>query len=154
MNLSITFEETSRRNLQQALRKAPQKTVGEIRKWVNRTAARTERQVVFEAPVDKGQLKQSTHSKFAINGLEAEVRPTAKHAIWVHEGTGIYGKYKRPIQPKRARVLAWQGSGGMIFARSVKGIKPNPFMDRAYKKVKPEADRDAVKTLDHIVRSI
>ena len=154
MKLDIHLEERSRRDLEMALRVAPEKTVKGIRNWVNRTAIRTSETARNEAPYDKGHLKQNIHSKVAVNGLEATVMPTPKYALYVHDGTGIYGPKKRPITPKRGKVLAWESGGQMHYARSVKGIRPNKYMDRAYKAVKPEAERDAIKTLDQIVRSI
>ena len=67
---------------------------------------------------------------------------------------GIYGPTGQPIRPKTAKVLAWPTRGitsvrassipgrgpvvsrsqtatGMAFARSVKGVPPNPFLLKA-----------------------
>lgn len=56
------------------------------------------------------------------------------YALWVHNGTGIYGPHKTPIVPlgnSWFNVLHWIGPGGEdIFAKSVKGQKPQPFMAR------------------------
>jgi hypothetical protein len=84
----------------------------------------------------------------ALSDREAFIRATAKHAVMVERGTGIYGPRKRPIVPKRAKVLAWrtapaggslrlsgrsrvsggEETGGWAFARSVKGRKATPYL--------------------------
>lgn len=51
------------------------------------------------------------------------------YAGFVHNGTGIYGPRGLPIKPTHAKALRWKGPGGeAIFAKQVKGIKPNPFL--------------------------
>lgn len=154
MNVTMEFDKADLAKLRDSFRRAPSIVIGETRKWVNRTAARTEREGVKEAPVIKGQLKGSIQSQFAKQGLQAEVRPTAKHALWVHEGTGIYGPKKAPIRPTRKKVLAFEIGGKQVFAKSIKGQKPNRFMKRAYNTVKPIAEADANKTLERIIKSI
>jgi len=63
------------------------------------------------------------------------------HAIWVHDGTGIYG-------PKKQMITAHRPGGFMVFPKSrwptavfkrsiyrfqaVKGQKPQPYLDRAF----------------------
>jgi hypothetical protein len=46
----------------------------------------------------------------------------------VHDGTGLFGPHKRKIVPKNAKALNIPGIG---FRRSVKGQKPQPFMETA-----------------------
>jgi len=52
------------------------------------------------------------------------------YAKFVHDGTGIYGPRKKPIFPVRAKVLSFRINGKKIFAKSVKGQKPNPFLKK------------------------
>ena len=51
------------------------------------------------------------------------------YALWVEVGTGIYGKRKQPIKPKRGKFLVWRDkkTGELIFARQVKGRRATPF---------------------------
>ena len=51
------------------------------------------------------------------------------YALWVEVGTGIYGKRKQPIKPKRGKFLVWRDkkTGKLIFARQVKGRPATPF---------------------------
>jgi len=96
-------------------------------------------------PVDQGQLRASLTMEVISRDGDPVVRvgTNVKHAIWVHEGTGIYGPRKTPITPKRARLLRWpvknqSGSGRRRFrggatqqyayAKSVKGVRPRPFL--------------------------
>ena len=55
-----------------------------------------------------------------------------RHARWVHDGTGIYGPKGRPIVPRRSKYLRWVSkSGKVMYATSVRGVPPYPFMERA-----------------------
>ena len=70
-----------------------------------------------------------------------------KVAKFLDQGTGLYGPAHRKITPKQAKVLAWRTGGGSVlratgaarkgragagagwaFARSVRGVKPHPFI--------------------------
>lgn len=140
------------REVQAALKKAPGLTVDRLQKWVNRSALRAERKAKQEVPVRQGMLQSSIHTK--IGNLSASVTPEKDYAIYVHEGTGIYGKYRRPITPKNKKALAFTINGRKVFARSVKGQKANPFMQRSFDSVRPEVNRDAERTVEDIVRSM
>ena len=52
------------------------------------------------------------------------------YALFVSRGTGIYGPSKNPITPRRAKALVFEIAGKKVFAKSVKGQKPNPFMEK------------------------
>ena len=55
------------------------------------------------------------------------------------EGTGIYGPMRRLIRPVTARALRFEIGGEVLFRMWVRGIKPNRFMGRAYRKWIPGA---------------
>jgi len=97
-------------------------------------------------PVDQGHLRASLHSEpITIDGNPGyRIGSPLEYAIYVHEGTGIYGK-GAPIKP-RGRYLVWpaknnsgQGnrrySGGktskFIFAKEVRGSPGRPFLKDA-----------------------
>lgn len=149
--MSMTIEVDSEA-LERAFAAAPEKVTAGLNGWVAKTALRTERAAKQNVPVRQGVLQNSIHT--TTGTLQARVAPSAKYALYVHNGTGIYGPNKRPITPKSARVLHFVSGGRDIFVKSVKGQKANPFMAKAYKEVKPQADSDANKTLSDIVRSI
>ncbi|PIE73513.1 MAG: hypothetical protein CSA19_01955 [Deltaproteobacteria bacterium] len=51
----------------------------------------------------------------------------ASYAVFVHSGTGIYGKHKRRIKPKNKKALRTPFG---IF-KSVKGQRANPYLQKA-----------------------
>lgn len=89
--------------------------------------------------VDNGRLRSSIDTRrirrivggFHVRG--ARVGTDVFYGIYVHRGTGIHGPYRTPIVPKTKRVLRFQprGSAVFIYARSVKGMKPNHFLTNA-----------------------
>ena len=57
------------------------------------------------------------------------VRRIPRHAIWVHEGTGVFGHLHRPIFSPRGNLMRFQGSSGRwIHTRTVLGQRPQPFL--------------------------
>jgi len=86
------------------------------------------------APRATGQLAGSIRAELGGRGgsLQARVVADAPHAVYVHEGTGVYGKRGRMIRPRAARVMAWRDSGGgWVFAKKVRGVPPRPFLKQA-----------------------
>lgn len=72
--------------------------------------------------------------------LAVRVGSNLDYAIFVHDGTGIYGPRKMKIVPRRARALVFRSKiygakrgrwRGYVVVRSVKGMKPNPFLKEA-----------------------
>jgi len=89
-------------------------------------------------PVDTGALRASIRSQVTAHGSEVrgEVYSDLDHAAYVHQGTGIYGPRNRPIQPRRAKVLAWpRPGGGTVFARQSRGQRPQPWLLEALEAV-------------------
>lgn len=58
---------------------------------------------------------------------------TVRHPAigYVINGTGLYGPNNRRITPVRAQALRFVLNGRVVFAKSVKGQKPNDFMNKA-----------------------
>lgn len=151
--MNITIDASDAKNLARAFQQAPKKVMGQTQGWVETSAAKTHRHAATqEVPVDKGQLQSSIRPK--IGTLHAEVKPwNLKHALWVHEGTGIYGPKKRRIEAK-GRALRIETDGGVIYRKSSAGQRPNKYMQRTFDAVKPSIDRDAQRLLQAIVSSI
>lgn len=58
-----------------------------------------------------------------------QVGTPLKRGLWLDKGTGIYGPRGRRIVPTRAKYLRWTTrTGQVVFASSVKGIKPTKFL--------------------------
>ena len=85
-------------------------------------------------------------------------------AVGLVEGTGVYGPKRTRIVPKNAKVLKipvaslgalglanLKPKNGFVFLKSVKGMKPNPFDDRAAKKM---AQTLPEKLADEIIKNL
>lgn len=64
-------------------------------------------------------------------GLVGVVGTDVEYALFVHEGTGLYGPRKRRIVPVTKRALYWKGARHPV--RSVRGQRSNPFLRDALK---------------------
>lgn len=60
-------------------------------------------------------------------GNSITVGTNLSYARYVQEGTGIYGPTGQPIKAK-GRALAFVINGQRVFARSVKGAPPRPYL--------------------------
>jgi hypothetical protein len=63
-----------------------------------------------------------------------------RYPLWVHEGTGLYGHFHRVITPKRRKFMVFVGRTGLVFARSVRGQKPQPYMRHGYEEARAYID--------------
>lgn len=124
---------------------------GPVVQEVARVARRVENQAKRNAPVDEGTLRASifTEIDIARPRVTARVGSKLKYALYVHEGTGIYGPRGAVIRPRTASVLVFEPGrligplprgrresprgrrGGPIFAKFVRGIPKNPFLVEA-----------------------
>lgn len=82
--------------------------------------------------VDTGRLRASIATQLVtIRGWPAvRVGTNVGYAIWVHDGTGIFGPRHTPILPVRAKRLRFvpRGQSKPVYARQVKGMEPNRFL--------------------------
>lgn len=80
--------------------------------------------------VRTGRLQRSIKARRdRVEGEAAvSVEATARHAKWVHDGTGIYGPTGLPIRPKTRSVLKFRVGGTVIFAPSVRGQRGTHFL--------------------------
>lgn|SRR5512144_2501453 len=120
-------------NVEQAnIRKAFSDPKGILARGVLRMSKKVERKAKRLAPVDKGQLRASITSHIVFRGgiPIGRIGTNVKHAVWVHQGTGIYGPRGVPIRPKTAKVLVFKpkGSTKNLYVKSVKGMKGRPFL--------------------------
>lgn len=107
-------------------------------------------------PVDEGTLRASIYVEVIVGpgGVVCRVGSRLRYAIFVHEGTGLYGPRHAMIRPVHARMLAWPVRGtsssrpssvpgrgrvtsksltptGWAFARQVRGVRPRRFLSEA-----------------------
>ena len=94
-----------------------------------------------EVPRITSNLFNSITSYLTNNGMTGIIRATAAYAIYVHEGTGLYGPHRQVIVivPKNKKALAWPGAKHPVKSVTQKGIHPNPFFNRAIGHVDPPA---------------
>ena len=95
---------------------------------------------VTGAPRRSGILAGSHIETMSAIGGQWVGRVTARapYAMFVHDGTGIYGPRGQRIFPKRAKFLVFpsegargQWFGGFVFARSVRGQPSQPWLIKA-----------------------
>jgi len=87
-----------------------------------------------EAPVRTGELRESHYGVVVNDGgeLYGEVGAKAPYSAFVHEGTGLFGPLRRPIEAKPGRVFVFTGSNGeTVFTTRIKGQHPNRWLVRA-----------------------
>jgi bacteriophage HK97-gp10 putative tail-component len=82
--------------------------------------------------VDTGLLRASIGVQLIFfHGYPAvRVGSNLEYARFVHDGTGIYGPRHHMITPLTSKYLVFKPKGGshLVFAKSVKGMRPNPFL--------------------------
>ena len=92
--------------------------------------------------IDTGRLRASIATQVVRrNGDPAVIVGTnVKYAIFVHDGTGLYGPLHRLIKPKHGRVMVFPSKlhgkkkgkfKGKVVAQSVKGMRRNQFLKNA-----------------------
>lgn len=121
---------------------------GDVGQAVRRVVLATRNLAVSKAPVDDGPLRASLRTKFEYGNryVKGWVYSDLEYALYVHEGTGIYGPKGSPIKPKRGRYLVFEarnarttprGRGNLVFARQVRGQRPNRFLLEALREASP-----------------
>src|SRR5688500_19538142 len=113
---------------------------------VVRMVARVGLEVVAEAkrrvPVDKGLLRASIMGRVSITrkAVTATVGSPLEYALYVHQGTGLYGPKGYYIRPrKKGGVLRFKpkGASAFVFAKFVRGQRPQRFLVEALEAVSP-----------------
>jgi hypothetical protein len=81
--------------------------------------------------IDTGNLRSDIHVQLLSLGGKPAIRVGFNlfYGVFVHDGTGIYGPKGTPITPRVSTYLRWKPKGGgWMYAKSVKGMRPNPFL--------------------------
>lgn len=110
---------------------------GPLARGMLKKAKQVERRAKRLVPVNHGLLRASITARVVYRGSLpiGQVGTKVKYAIYVHEGTGIYGPRGTPITPKKSPFLVFKpkGSKNYIRVKSVKGMKATPFLRDALK---------------------
>jgi hypothetical protein len=92
--------------------------------------------------INTGHLRASINTNLLMRpqGLAVRVGTGVSYAIYVHNGTGLYGPKHTLIRPRFSKVLVFRSKiygakkgkyAGLVFARYTRGMKPNPFLTDA-----------------------
>ena len=81
-------------------------------------------------------LKHSGTSEISGSGFDTvgAVKFTALYAIYVHEGTGIYGPKQKPytVEARNKKALFWQGAPHPFKKVTIRGMRARPFLKQAF----------------------
>jgi hypothetical protein len=99
-------------------------------------------------------------ARFGVQPVRDPGRGSPLYPIYVHEGTGLYGRLKRVITPKRSPVMVFPGGGkpwpvlightGVVKKVVVRGQRAQPYMTTAFEEASAYVDRH----LDEVFRRL
>ncbi len=138
--------------IQRAFKEAPHKVDRILQTATKKAGAKILATEKKEVPVKSADLRKSISMEYT--PIQVTVRPNKEYAIYVHEGTGIYGKNKRPITPKNKPYLVFKINGKWIRTKKVMGQKPNPFVQRTAEKSERPVNSIFDKALKEIIKKI
>lgn len=119
---------------------------GDVHNLVERTTNAVHIAVLREVPVMTGAMLASISKDIRVApGLSVTgvVSSDDEAALWVQQGTGVFGPSATPIIPTRSRALRWpnrnpsrgrRGDGPFVYRDSVLGQEANPFMWRGLRR--------------------
>jgi hypothetical protein len=110
------------------------------------------------APIDKGTLRGSIQiSPFSWSGNSGSGSVGTgllNYALFMEQGTGIYGPNHTPIVPTTKKALAWYANGAWHFAKSVKGSKPRWYMRGSVEQNQTKTDGYFQEALDQVASQL
>lgn len=105
---------------------------------VGGTAKARAQQIIGEEVKDRsGALKSHVDFELHVDGDKVYLEffdDAGPHAVYQHEGTGIYGPKKQPIRSKTpGKLLTWvdPDTGKRIWAKEVRGTPAKKYLERA-----------------------
>jgi len=104
---------------------------GLLGRWMYDQGTKVQLAAIRQCPKRTNKLSESIVKRWnpTLNGQMMTIAALQPYALFVHEGTGIYGPRGAPIVPTTAKALRWFGSDGQpIFARSVKGMRGTKYL--------------------------
>lgn len=112
---------------------------GGVGKAIFTKGKKVESEAKRRCPVDSGRLRSSISTEISLTnkGPVARVGTNVKYAVFVHEGTGVFGPRRTIITPKRSRFLVFRPKGAIkkVFAKRVRGMRGTPFLEEALNSV-------------------
>lgn len=120
--------------LKQAFTQAPAIVRGQINYAINQSLVALQADAKQNAPVQTGHLRSSIQiiaPEPTSDLMSGKVYTDIGYALWVEQGTGLYGPYASPIVPTTKKALAFTIGGQSFVRRSVKGMKGRFYMKSA-----------------------
>lgn len=165
MSLDINIDILGSDTLKRAFASSPRIVREHLKDVVGTVAYTIEGKAKVNAPHQTSALRGSIHTegpKVGVGGdIEAIVGTNVRYAPYQEYGTGIYAEppegvsaKRQPITPKKARFLVFKIGGKTIFARSVRGVKPKKYFERAKKETLPRIDTFLKDTLKQITEDL
>lgn len=115
----------------------------QARKTLLQIAHRLRAEARKRAPKQTTDLSRSILAR-PVDPWSVEVGPSVYYAVYVHDGTGLYGPKKKKfvIRPKRKKALKFVFQGKEMIRAKVEqeGQKAQPFMDDAWAAIADWAD--------------
>lgn len=111
-------------------------------------------------PVDHGRAQGAWVSEKTTDKT-VEISNSAEYIDYLDQGTGIYGPKKQQIVPISGKVLAFKpprgwgnvkSKSGLVFFKSVKGIRPYNIYGGAVKQVDPRVEGLFLKAFTETIK--
>lgn len=129
---------------------ASQKLQDGVQHGIARSVGLVTQAAIAKAPRKTGNLKRSiqavpvTGSAGTFLGKTIQNKTVAKYGVFVERGTGIFGPKGEPIRPTSKPFLVWKNNGHWYRKKSVKGMRPRPYMKPAL--------RDNIRTIEEMMQ--
>ena len=134
--MTLEFEIDNLQTIVQLYQQAPGVVQPILEKYLDASQAILGSVTGQNTPYQTGRLITS----FVLNKpapLMRSWKPTAKYALWVEQGTGIYGPTGAKIVPVSAAALAWTSGGQTFIRKSVKGMTGRRYMEKILEAATP-----------------
>ena len=142
--LGDLLDEARRVGQQSAEIYAPERT-RRLKRKLESTPANREPTGALEARVGVGEIHELPGGR---SGPAREGQ--SLYPLFVHEGTGLFGAHHRLIRPRRAKAMRFVGRTGLVYAKTVKGQRPQPYMAEAFEDVNAFVRARLEATVDEI----
>lgn len=133
-------------------RRLTQSSAGPVVRQADRIGRLTVNKAKQNVKVDDGHLRTTIDHTIDVSSRRVRMRAGSPldYGLYLHEGTGLYGPKRRVIRPVSAKALRFEvktpGPGGrvpakgrrqVVFAKFVRGVKPDKWLVRAFRDACP-----------------
>ena len=120
-----------------------------IDKSLNTVGKRIRRNLIKNTP-SNSELARASYTMEKSDNI-VEIKNSQYYTPFVNDGTGVYGIYHRPITPKHAKVLVFKWKGKTWFLKSVKGQKPQKFVEKSINETKDVISDLVIKSVKEVI---